>query len=290
LADRDVIRSEIKRLVLDGMLLHGAEIVASRPSSEREKIANALLKVHEELSEFSDDASDGEEEEDKVSSAFKRLTKKPHFSVEYQNWYSPALRIVEQLLPDRYEEFREFYRPTRRKQTNVETYGIADYIAGMRITHTITGEPVFDAFSLAMGKFDQQIAIVGTAEDRLDSVLTDIGRTLHGEILDNELDAARNLLAASHIRSAGMVAGVALEGHLKKLIVDHSVPFRKKAMLSNLNDALKEAGVYDAPVWRQIQYLTDVRNLCGHKGERDPERAEVVSLIDGVAKITKTQF
>jgi hypothetical protein len=68
---------------------------------------------------------------------------------------------------------------------------------------------------------------------------------LYAEILDEELDEARNLLRDGHIRSAGVVAGVALEGHLKKLIADHKVPFRKKAMLSNLKEALKDAGVYD---------------------------------------------
>jgi hypothetical protein len=141
-----------------------------------------------------------------------------------------------------------------------------------------------------MNKFGQQLAIVHTAEERLDSVLTDIGQTLHAEILDNELDAARNLLTASHLRSAGVVAGVVLEGHLKKLLSDHSVTFRKKATLSSLNDALKEAGVYDGPQWRNIQYLTDIRNICGHKDERDPERTQVSELIDGVAKITKTVF
>lgn len=61
-------------------------------------------------------------------------------------------------------------------------------------------------------------------------------------------------------------------------------------MLSNLNDALKEAGVYDAPQWRQIQYLTDIRNLCGHKSDRAPERAEVETLINEVAKIVKNLF
>jgi hypothetical protein len=86
------------------------------------------------------------------------------------------------------------------------------------------------------------------------------------------------------------VAAVVLEGHLKKLISDHKVPFRRTAVLSNLNVALKDAGVYDVPQWRRIQYLTDIRNLCGHKAERDPERTEAEHLIDEVSKIVKTVF
>ena len=81
-----------------------------------------------------------------------------------------------------------------------------------------------------------------------------------------------------------------LEGHLKKLIEDHKVAFRKTATLSNLNDALKNAGVYDAPQWRQVQYLTDIRNYCGHKKEREPTVVEVEGLIEEVTKLVKTLF
>jgi hypothetical protein len=120
--------------------------------------------------------------------------------------------------------------------------------------------------------------------------LTDIGRTLHSEILDNELGAAKGLLAASHLRSAGIVAGVALEGHLKKLIADHGIALRRTATLTNLNEALKVAGVYDVVQWRQIMYLTDIRNLCGHRSDRNPERDQVQTLITEVSKIVKTVF
>jgi hypothetical protein len=97
-------------------------------------------------------------------------------------------------------------------------------------------------------------------------------------------------VTASHLRSAGVVAGVVLEGHLKKLIDDHGVSFRRVPQLGSMNDALKQSGVYDAVQWREIQYLTDIRNICGHRGQRDPERSEVESLINGVDKIIKTLF
>jgi hypothetical protein len=284
LADREAIRSEIRRLVREGHVLYGAELMVHTPKAEREKATRALTKVKNDLSSEVDGDSQVE-----LVSTLDGLLKNPDFPSEYQSWYSPALRVVQQLLPDRYSEFCDLYKPSRRKETDIETYGIADYIGKLRILR-YDGKEAFDARLIALSKFNQQIAIVGTAEGRLDSVLSDISRTLHAEILDNELDAARNLLAASHLRSAGVVAGVVLEGHLKKLIQDHAVTFRKKAMLSNMNDALKEAGVYDAAQWRQIQYLTDIRNLCGHKNERDPSREEVDSLISGVAKITKTLF
>ena len=289
MADRSAIRAEISRLVQVGNTLLAAEIVAQQPEDNRERYAKALRGISNDLKEASPE-TEASKEGGALDTAFNSMLAEHVFSSEYQDWYSLALRVVEQLLPDRYAEFKEFYRVNRRKEIDVETYGIADYIAGIRITRGYDSKPVFNAASVAITKFSQQIAILRTAQDRLDSVLNDIGQTLHAEILDDELDAARNLLAASHLRSAGVVAGVVLEGHLKKLVSDHKVTFRKKPMLSNLNDALKEAGVYDAPQWRKIQYLTDIRNICGHKNERDPERDEVADLIEGVAKITKTLF
>lgn len=289
MTDRDAIKMEISRLVLAGNILMGAEIIVNQPKEKQKQHAQAFRQVNKDLWETAPEAK-ASKDGGSLDTIFNNLTEKHNFASEYQEWYSLALRLVEQLLSDRYPEFKEFYRAAHRKGIDVETYGIADYIIGIRITRTYDSQPVFDALSVAMTKFGQQIAIVRTAGQRLDSVLADIGQTLHGEILDNELDAAKNLLAASHLRSAGVVAGVVLEGHLKKLISDHGVTFRKKAMLSNLNDALKEAGVYDGPQWRKIQYLTDIRNRCGHKDERDPERAQVEELIDSVDRTIKTLF
>jgi hypothetical protein len=262
--DRDTIRSEIERLVKSGSDLMRREYVAHQPDEKKKRFISEL---------------DG--------SLREGVAKKPYFAMEYQAWYSPALRVVEQLLPDRYTEFRALYRDERRKTLDIESYGVADYIAGIRPVIGFSGT---SEMTRLVSCFTGQIAIVKTAHGRLDSVLTDIGRTLQAEILDGELGAARSLLAASHIRSAGAVAGVVLEGHLKKLVSDHSLAFRKTPTLSNLNDALKAAGIYDAPQWRQIQYLTDIRNICSHRDERDPRRDEVEALISEVAKIVKNLF
>jgi hypothetical protein len=110
------------------------------------------------------------------------------------------------------------------------------------------------------------------------------------DLLDDELATARELLKAKHLRAAGIVAGVVLERHLKRLITNHGVTFRKVPQIASLNDALKAAEVYDVPQWRRIQHLADVRNLCGHDGEREPTKDEVNELISGVDKVTKTVF
>ena len=263
--DREAVKNEIAHLVQQGTELLRQELVAHAAPEDLKEFKNARAEN-------------------------PGLLKTPDFGREYQAWYYPALRAVEQLLPDRYSEMRALYKDERRKAINLETYAVADYIAGIQLMRSFGTEPVFDITERAMNRFAQQVAILGTAQGRIDSILSDIARSQHAEILDNELAEAKALLAATHVRSAGVVAGVVLEGHLRKLINDHKVPFRKKAMLSNLNDALKDAGVYDVPQWRRIQHLTDIRNFCGHRMEREPKSTEVDDLISETAKIIKTIF
>jgi len=57
-----------------------------------------------------------------------------------------------------------------------------------------------------------------------------------------------------------------------------------------LNDLLKQSGVVDVPQWRFVQHLGDLRNLCDHSKKVEPSEQQVVDLIGGVMKITKTVF
>jgi hypothetical protein len=85
------------------------------------------------------------------------------------------------------------------------------------------------------------------------------------------------------------VAGVVLESHLRQVCDNHKVRVNKKhATISDLNDLLKNAEVYDVAAWRNIQRLGDLRNLCGHKKDREPRSDEVAELVDGIEKIMKT--
>ena len=59
---------------------------------------------------------------------------------------------------------------------------------------------------------------------------------------------------------------------------------------NNYNDELKNNTIIETPVWRNIQRLGDLRNLCDHIKKRDPGKDEVQELINGVLKLTKTLF
>lgn len=213
-------------------------------------------------------------------------------STRYQNWYTRALPVVRQLIPDRLTEFQEQYRLDKRKEIDASTYTISDYLTGLTVTRTrgLTKEEVFDSCSVFCARFHHQIAILQSAQSRIDSVLADIKGVLKANLFDSELEKASELLKKGHIRPAGTIAGVVLEAHLATVCENHFIKLSKRnPSISDYNDALKKA-VYDTPTWRFIQRLGDIRNLCVHAKEREPTKEEIDELIVGVEKVAKTIF
>lgn len=198
-----------------------------------------------------------------------------NFRSGYQVWHTRALAVVQQLIPERLDEFKNLYD----ERDNLSS--ISRYLRRIR--------PDVDDRNRAYMRFLQQYRILESAQTRIDDILTNIHGLVQAEILDSELDAAIELWRAGHIRSAGTLAGVVLERHLAKVCSSKSLKILKKnPVLSDFNDILKDANVYDIPTWRGIQRFSDIRNLCAHPKDREPTKEEVDELIRGVERITKT--
>jgi hypothetical protein len=121
-------------------------------------------------------------------------------------------------------------------------------------------------------------------------VLQDVKGHLFAELQDAELSAAAQLRKVSG-RAAGALARVVLERHLQRTAANHKLTIGKKApTISDLNNPLKQAGVYDVPTWRKIQFLADIGNLCSHQKESEPTDEQVGELISGVNSIVKGVF
>lgn len=209
------------------------------------------------------------------------------FASAYQHWYSEAVSLVRQLMPDRLADFIRLYeKPKGRKEVTAENYRIEDACQGLRVTFL---EDVRVDVSAAMSLLDQQKAIVEAIKRRFDSSLFDIKQLVQADLFDSELDTARELLAHKFARAAGVIAGVVLEGHLEQVCDTHKLA-KKSGTISVLNDALKAASVIELSQSRHIQFLGDLRNKCGHKNASDPTIDEVTDLINGVAKVIKTIF
>lgn len=215
----------------------------------------------------------------------------PDFKNSYQSWYSEAIVLLKQLLPDRLNDFIRLYeKPKGRKDIGFENYRIEDALQGLQITRYSGSEVVADSRS-AIPHFKQQVAILDSLEGRFESSLYDIRQLVQADLLDSELDAARELLKHKFMRAAGAVAGVVLEKHLLEVCTNHNLKVTKKhPTIADLNDLLKNADVIGTAEWRFNQHLADIRNLCDHNKQKEPTSEQVGDLIDGVAKVAKTIF
>jgi hypothetical protein len=209
-----------------------------------------------------------------------------NFHFEYQEWYSKALPLIRSLAPDRYDEFRRYYEPDpKRKSLGHGTYVIQDFLKGVVPNKLQYSD--FDARDQAGKAFLNQIAILASIHERLDSVLSSLEAALFADLKDSELTTAQALLKVSP-RAAGAVAGVVLEAHLQRVVRVRGLKILKKApTIGDLNDLLRKEEVYDTVVWRKIAYLGDIRNLCSHRKTNDPTHEQVVELIRGVNWTTR---
>ena len=106
-------KKDLKSLIDEGGQLYNAMQKECFPSEFMAKVKEALLSTEAE-------------------SFLKGL---PNFVDGYQRWYSAAMVLVKQLLPDRLDDFvRHYERPKTRKLVNHETYRILDYLQGLTVT------------------------------------------------------------------------------------------------------------------------------------------------------------
>jgi len=221
----------------------------------------------------------------------KEIIKKlPNFYTEYQKWYSEALILIKQLLNDRLDDFKRYYeKPKNRKQLDNDNYCIEDALQGIIMRNRI-GEIIVSQ-SAALQKIRQQVSILKSISAKFESSLFDITQLLQADLFDSELKEAEELLKKGFFRASGAIAGVVLEKHLTQVLKTHNISIAKKQPgINDLNELLRQNNIIDVPVWRQIQRFADIRNLCDHNKDREPAKDEILELIYGVEKFTKTIY
>ena len=221
------------------------------------------------------------------------LDKVPDFRLDYQTWYSEALALIRQILPDRLEDFKSYFECARaRKEITFQNYMIRDYLQGLQVTRGsgIEREVVVDG-SAAIPEFHQQLSIVKAARATLESSLLDLTAILQADLFDSEVESAMALAKAGHLRAAGAICGVVIEKHLKQICANRGVkPRRRNPTISDFNQLLKDEDIISVPDWRFIQHLTDIWNICGHAKGREPSKQEIEDIVAGTARILKTIF
>jgi hypothetical protein len=207
---------------------------------------NTSEKIKKELKELLD-------EKQELLNLTKDVKDILKFGNEYQTWYSRAYKFVEALAPERLSEFISYYLiDQKRELTYAGNYVIQDYIKGMEAPKDIGGIPSWNSNETVFIRVINQFQIIKSLETRIDTVLQDVTGHLFAELQDSELKEAGQLKKIS-IRAAGALAGVVLERHLQRVAVNHKITISKKnPTISDLNDPLRNAGIYDQTTWREI--------------------------------------
>jgi len=100
------------------------------------------------------------------------------------------------------------------------------------------------------------------------------------------LFAAKALNRTEFFRAGGALAGVVLENHLQELCKDQTPPIQPTGHgINKLNEALKNALVYDQTQFHRVQVMGDIRNRCDHSVSNPPSKEEVSELIEDVGKL-----
>ena len=260
-------QEDLDKLISRGDLLHMAIRYECHGENFKKQVANLLG-------------------DDKVENYIEKL---PDFRKEYQSWYSEAIVLLKQVLPDRVKDFVSHYEyPRVRKEITYDNYMVRDYLQDLQVT---IGQRVIVDSSGAIPEFVQQLAIVKAARKTLESSLMDLTLILQADLFDSEVDSARSLANSGYFRAAGAICGVVIEKHLKQVCDTHGVVMRKKnKTIGDYNQALKDQGAISIPQWRFVQHLADIRNLCDHAKGREPEKKEIEDLVSGTEKILKTIF
>lgn len=232
-----------------------------------EEVAKRQLEaLHEEGRELAIVLSNDEQETE---------TETGSFAFSYQRWYSRALPLMKQVAPDRYAEFQRFY--SRDPDAVLHWHHdkvIQDYFYEQGAEYPIITR------DQALRSFLMQLAILKSVTDRLEWMALDTeDHALRSQQLAF-LVTARELIKVSE-RAAGALAGAVLDAYLKKLAAKHQVKLRKSSPAAGeLAEALKEAKVFDVPVWSQATWLAEIHGRCLKEGEA-PTKLQIRDLIDG---------
>lgn len=214
----------------------------------------------------------------------------------YQSWFTRACRVVELILPQRYEEFKEYYYFKNNENSKfilLNNYRIQAFFNNLAISHTEKSNSLVQAQVL----FLQQLSILKSCDTMLESKLDNIENEMLIELNETELDTAKSLLKIN-LRASGCITGVVLEKHLKSLLNKYCPNHGKKdseLTLNVINELLKEKA-YDTKTFKNIQYLSDIRNLCDHDKKdsegktKEPTKEDVETLIENTERIMKTIY
>ena len=195
----------------------------------------------------------------------------------YQNWYSSAYQLVKNYLPEKELEFKKYYANERKYQD-----GIIQRLQ-LRWGPIDKGRFIEDFIN----NFEIQRSIILSLPSVAEFREYDLRKIISVDFINTELDKADYLFRNKFERCAGVLAGVALEKHLRALCDIKNVEYKHDDTIEPLTQALYAAGKIDLTEQKNFLHLGGIRNDCAHPKEIPEEvlKARAKELIEKVRKM-----
>lgn len=186
---------------------------------------------------------------------------------DYEEWYVASEDLVVEYLPNRIEDFRS----VRER-----------IIATISLDHDPTEMGKQETYDKVAELLGRQKRIVTAIPAKIRAQKHRARRNISKQVTKHEVGQARELLSEGFTRASGVVAGVALERHLLTLCEEAraDVDYEQANGLTQLAQALYEAGELDKTTFKSIDTLASIRNDCAHAGEQEPNEHKVRRLIE----------
>ncbi|MDQ0776334.1 HEPN domain-containing protein [Streptomyces aurantiacus] len=127
---------------------------------------------------------------------------------------------------------------------------------------------------------------LGLRHDLASGWVETVVEMVHADTHNDYLEMAETLLRSGYKDAAAVIAGTALEVHIRALCVKHGIETEsgdgapKKAM--TMNTDLKKADVYATLQEKQVTAWMDLRNQAAHGNYEKYDISEVKALANGV--------
>lgn len=136
------------------------------------------------------------------------------------------------------------------------------------------------------------LAIIQSAKENYEKgYIFDQKALIEANLLGSALQQAEDLFSNKYLQAAAIVAGVALETHLKSLCEQKAIVITEaNPGIQAYNQGLYKAKVYSQPQMQEIATWGSIRNAAAHGNWGEFTKDHIDMMIKGVTRFLNTKY
>jgi hypothetical protein len=197
----------------------------------------------------------------------KQIDRIRKIAANYEVWYNTANELVHIHLPNRAKEFEYYYKHTVESGFGKKTEGL---FSDIRLRQSFE-KPEYksSAFASIQSQLDCQRNILNSIPEVVAIKSMDLLTVISSDLVNSEISCAEYIFKKYKThdycsRVAGILAGIALERHLKTRCESELGSLPNKPTLSPLIDALYTAQKITLNQKKYLEAIAATRNDCAH--------------------------